>query len=714
MKKALFILLFFTIVTLALVSISYSQYSIIQITDNSYDDRLPQINDSGYVVWYGSDGSDDEIFLYDGTGITQITNNSYGDVYPQINDSGYIVWYGWDGSDWEIFLAFREGTINSGRIAFHSYTEYDDDDKDGIYSLDGEIHIYNLDSNTPYTLAQDKIRSKVDHAMNPKFSRDGSLLVFMGLPKNDHPTDSEWYTALDIFMYSFRTNQVINLSDNAGLDLTYSSVDEDPTFSPDGTKVVFKRDRADLWEISLLDNYSKTQLTNSPTIEESGPQYSSPDGDWILFWVGTKESAYIAKMPSSGGALEVVHDNPGVQDYYPSYWGDDKIIYTSWGTNNDDDIKIYYLEDGPDVPAEFNTPSDDSDPFPLTENLIGFSTMNGNPENKWNLWYGDPLTGDAQRFDFSDDYKHDIGGSYTPDIINYPPCHPADTNCEGCIDMVELMSFIARWENGEVSMEELMEAITLWKIGCGDFDGDGLFDYLEDKNGNVIFEPELGETDPFDADTDDDGLVDGNIGSEDLNANGIVDPGETDPLIPDTDGDGLPDGLERGLIAPETPDTDISAGYYIQDEDPTTTTDPTNPDTDGDCLLDGEEDFNKNGKVDPGESNPGAITGSLNIDPDTLNLKSKGKWITAYIELPEGYSVEDISEAKLEGIEAEKSEIQVSVLMAKFSRKEVIALIEGMGFTLPADVDLKVTGQLNDATPFEGIDTIRVIKPEKK
>lgn len=32
---------------------------------------------------------------------------------------------------------------------------------------------------------------------------------------------------------------------------------------------------------------------------------------------------------------------------------------------------------------------------------------------------------------------------------------------------------------------------------------------------------------------------------------------------------------------------------------------------------------------------------SASYDPDTLNLESKGKWITCYIELPEGYDTGD-------------------------------------------------------------------------
>ena len=38
-----------------------------------------------------------------------------------------------------------------------------------------------------------------------------------------------------------------------------------------------------------------------------------------------------------------------------------------------------------------------------------------------------------------------------------------DTNCDGCIDMVELMVAIGKWKAGEISMEELMEAIAIWK-----------------------------------------------------------------------------------------------------------------------------------------------------------------------------------------------------------------------------------------------------------
>ena len=107
-------------------------------------------------------------------------------------------------------------------------------------------------------------------------------------------------------------------------------------------------------------------------------------------------------------------------------------------------------------------------------------------------------------------------------------------------------------------------------------------------------------TDPNDADTDDDGIIDG---FEDVNQNGIVDPGETNPCNVDSDSDGIQDGTETGLTLNDI-GSDTDTGIFIPDADPATTSDPILDDTDGDGLLDGEEDQNHNGQVDEGESDP--------------------------------------------------------------------------------------------------------------
>jgi len=102
-----------------------------------------------------------------------------------------------------------------------------------------------------------------------------------------------------------------------------------------------------------------------------------------------------------------------------------------------------------------------------------------------------------------------------------------------------------------------------------------------------------------------------------------------------------------------------------------------------------------------------------------LNLKSKGEWITCYIELPENYRVADIdvSTILLNGtIGAELKPTAygdydndlVPDLMVKFSRAEAVSYIlaEGKGKSVVA---LTVAGKLKDGTPFEGSDTVRIV-----
>lgn len=127
-------------------------------------------------------------------------------------------------------------------------------------------------------------------------------------------------------------------------------------------------------------------------------------------------------------------------------------------------------------------------------------------------------------------------------------------------------------------------------ISSNDTDGDGLPDSIEN----------MTCTDPNDADTDDDGIMDG---AEDSNHNGLVDADETDPCNVDTDGDGIQDGTELGYTMDDI-GSDTDTNLFQPDLDPATTTDPRNRDTDGDRFDDGDEDINHNGRVDEGEDDP--------------------------------------------------------------------------------------------------------------
>jgi uncharacterized protein (TIGR03382 family) len=127
-------------------------------------------------------------------------------------------------------------------------------------------------------------------------------------------------------------------------------------------------------------------------------------------------------------------------------------------------------------------------------------------------------------------------------------------------------------------------------VGVVDSDNDGVDDATEIQLG----------LDPNDADTDDDGVSDGDDGTTDTDGDGQLDAADAD-----SDNDGLNDGTERGVTADSaSPGTDQSSPNFQPDTDPSTTTDPRNPDTDGDSLKDGTEDANHDGNVGDTESDP--------------------------------------------------------------------------------------------------------------
>ncbi|MBI1910143.1 MAG: hypothetical protein HYS22_08245 [Deltaproteobacteria bacterium] len=173
-----------------------------------------------------------------------------------------------------------------------------------------------------------------------------------------------------------------------------------------------------------------------------------------------------------------------------------------------------------------------------------------------------------------------------------------------------------------------------------DTDNDGLKDWEEDTNEDC--NPDIGETDPKNADTDGDGLTDG-IESDQRN-NDVDGDGAINALDTDSDGDGIPDKDEdknrngrvdgRGESDPYKADTDgdgrgdlqeyadcrnnpnpqcrysCTAGQLLQN-DPSLSV----VDSDGDGLFDWQEDRNSSCTVD-------TIAGVKETDP--FNADSDG------------------------------------------------------------------------------------------
>jgi len=109
------------------------------------------------------------------------------------------------------------------------------------------------------------------------------------------------------------------------------------------------------------------------------------------------------------------------------------------------------------------------------------------------------------------------------------------------------------------------------------------------------------------------------------------------------------------------------------------------------------------------------VVGSFDFDPDTLNLKSGGKYVTGYLELPEGYLVQEVfvPSVKLNGAVYAETCFGVQIfdtdrdgvneVMLKFLKADVKAILA------PGDcVTVTVSGMMNDGTWFIACDSIAV------
>jgi hypothetical protein len=233
-----------------------------RITDNASTDTSPQINADGTVVWMGDDGSDSEIFLYDGSSTTQLTNNEYNDAAPQINGNGHVVWYGSDGSDTEVFLYDGSTTI---QLTSNSYDEWGPQINNngcvvwwGSNGSDYEIFLFDGLSTTQLT----------DNAFDDWYPRinDRGHVVWMGYDGSDY----------EIFLYKGSTTR--QLTDNA-YDEFHVEVNKN------GYVVWQGFDGSDD-EIFIWDGLNTTRITDNASTDTS-PRINA---DGTVVWMSYTDS----------------------------------------------------------------------------------------------------------------------------------------------------------------------------------------------------------------------------------------------------------------------------------------------------------------------------------------------------------------------------------------------------------------------------------------
>jgi Tol biopolymer transport system component len=185
-----------------------------------------------------------------------------------------------------------------------------------------EGELYLLDKTGQIT----RLTNNSRHENNPALSPDGKKVAFNA---GDAGNQLTW----DIYVLDLETKQETRLTSN-------SVIDAHPDWSPDGSKIAFGSFRnaegnpagaADIYVMNADGTGSLTQLTNTPW-EDNDPEWS-PDGTKIVF-KSTRDTQTSAReeiytMSSDGSGVKRLTQTSGWQSDHDPSWspGSDKIVF---------------------------------------------------------------------------------------------------------------------------------------------------------------------------------------------------------------------------------------------------------------------------------------------------------------------------------------------------------------------------------------------------
>ena len=298
---------------LAFVILSFSSkvhaqpddWIITQLTDNSYDDKGAQIYGSN-VVWEGHDGSDSEIFLYDGTTTMQLTNNNYNDFCPRIHGSNVV----WQGSG-EIFLYDGDTITQITDDSFVAYWTQIHGSNVVWTAWDGnDFEIFLYDGNSTIQLTNNDYGDQMPQIY-------GSNVVWEGYDGND----------IEIFLYDGSTTTQI--TDN---DIRYDIV---PRIH--GSNIAWVAGQElHRYDLFFYDGNSVTQLTTGQPVRGEG--YHSIYGSNVA-WCGYDGHDWDIFLYDGKTTTQVTDD-----DYYhqiPRIYGSNVVWFGSHGHGSDYEIYFY-------------------------------------------------------------------------------------------------------------------------------------------------------------------------------------------------------------------------------------------------------------------------------------------------------------------------------------------------------------------------------------
>jgi WD40 repeat protein len=196
----------------------------------------------------------------------------------------------------------------------------------------------------------------IDAYLFPAISSDGERIAVSAVRTAD-AIDSGIFSPetkfpLDIYTLNIDGSNIQRLT-NKGNNLS-------PTWSPDGSKIMFASDRSGNLEIYVMnsDGSSLRRLTNHPAADMS-PRWS-PDGKQVVFMSGRNKGWNLYLMKPDGSSVRQLTKN-GLKNIDPAWSPDGKqIVYV---TESEDNPDIYIMDsNGTNIRRLTTQPGDDSSP----------------------------------------------------------------------------------------------------------------------------------------------------------------------------------------------------------------------------------------------------------------------------------------------------------------------------------------------------------------
>jgi Tol biopolymer transport system component len=162
--------------------------------------------------------------------------------------------------------------------------------------------------------------------------------------------------------------------------LGISAIDHDPSWSPDGTRIVFFSHRDNNKEIYVMNADGSNQIRLTHNLSLDGAPSWSPDGKKIVFDSDRDGNFEIYVMNADGSNQKRLTDNP-TDDNYPSWSPDGTRI--AFHSNRDGNMDIYTLRvDSLDQTRLTENPAPDALPSwsPDGQKIAFLSARDGNNE----------------------------------------------------------------------------------------------------------------------------------------------------------------------------------------------------------------------------------------------------------------------------------------------------------------------------------------------